>query len=167
MQLLVDKTGEQFLTIVEQHGDEVIVQFITNEGKNKGKPFKDSLKDLFLVGWTWRTTSTAIGLYRFRQGYLEDPQVSYALHQLYPLGRTVKLPSGHLARIASYANTHADGYYMYVEEEESGKMVRYKMTPEWELMPSKKLLALPYFPAPRTQEELDRIAEYDKWAAGF
>ena len=165
MKLLADITGEKFLEIIEKSGDSVIVQFISNEGKTKGKPFKDSMYGLSLAGWKERTTSTAIGLKNFRDGNIHDPQVSFALHQLYPLGRKVKLPSGDIATIASYANTHADGYYIYLKNE--GKLKRFKITPEWELLPSEKLLALPYYPAPKTQKEIDNIDEFDRWAAGF
>lgn len=166
MQLLADRTGEQFLEILEKQNDKVTVQFISNEGDYKGQPFSDSLKGLLLAGWTHRTTSTAIGLHRFKKGYLEDAHVSFALHQLYPLGRKVKLPSGNVMKIASYANTHKDGYYMYVKDQ-SDKMIRLKMTPEWELLPSEKLLALPYYPAPLSQEEINNINEFDLWAGGF
>lgn len=166
MELLADRTGEQFLEILARDDDKVTVQFISNEGENKGKPFKDSLSGLLLAGWTHRTTSTAIGLSRFKQGYLEDPHVSFALHQLYPLGRKVKLPCGDVMRIASYANTHSDGYYMYLKDTDD-KLVRMKMTPDWELLPTEALLALPYYPAPRSQIELDNIAEFDRWAGGF
>ncbi|MDO6765978.1 hypothetical protein [Agarivorans sp. 1_MG-2023] len=167
MKLLADKTGEQFLTILEEDGDKLVVQFISNEGLKKGQPFKDSLRSLLLVGWTPRSTSTAIGLYRFKQGYLEDAHVSFALHQLYPLGRKVKLPSGEIAQIASYANTHSDGYYMYLRNTRDQQLSRLKITPDWQLLPSTKLLALPYFPKPKTQQELDVISDYDKWACGF
>lgn len=165
MKLLVDKTGEQFLEIIEESGDLVIVQFISNEGERKGKPFKDSISGLFLTGWKNRTTSTAIGLELFKQGKTQDLRVSFALHQLYPLGRKVKLPSGNIATIVSYANTHIDGYYIYLRDEYGLK--RFKMTPDWEILPSEKLLALPYFPAPKTQQEIDNIDDFDKWAAGF
>ncbi|WP_260259296.1 hypothetical protein [Vibrio intestinalis] len=167
MKLLADKTGEQFLSIQQEQGDEVIVQFISNEGEPTGKPFKDSLKGLKLAGWSVRHTSTAIGLYRFKHGYLEDAHVSFALHQLYPLGRKVKLPTGDVVKIASYANTHSDGYYMYVTKQGQSKLTRLKMSPEWELLPSDKLLALPYYPAPRTQQEIDNIQSFDEWAGGF
>ncbi|RTZ18114.1 hypothetical protein EJ063_04820 [Vibrio aquaticus] len=166
MKLMADRTGEQFLEIKSQQGDEVEVQFISNQGDPKGKPFKDSLKGLMLAGWSHRATSTAIGLKRFKQGYVNDAHVSFALHQLYPLGRMVQLPSGDKVRIASYANTHNDGYYMLVRGDDD-KLVRLKMTPDWELLASEKLLALPYFPAPRTQSELDNISEFDQWAGGF
>ncbi|GEA58893.1 hypothetical protein [Vibrio comitans] len=165
MRLLADKTGEQFLEILEQQGDVLIVQFISNEGIRKGKPFKDSLTGLYLTGWTHRSTSTAIGLERFKQGVLQDATVSFALHQLYPLGRKVKMPSGEIATIASYANTHADGYYMYVRMDE--ELHRHRITSEWELLPSEKLLALPYYPAPLTKEEKQTIDDYDTWAGGF
>lgn len=92
MKLLADKTGEQFLQILDEQGDALTVQFISNEGEPKGQPFKDSLKGLKLAGWSHRTTSTAIGISRFKKGYLEDSYVSFALHRLYPLGRKVKLP---------------------------------------------------------------------------
>ncbi|MEH6451672.1 MAG: hypothetical protein V7782_01400 [Psychromonas sp.] len=167
MKLLADKTGEQFLNILNQIEDSVLVQFITNEGIPSGKPFQDSLRDLFLAGWTERRTSSAIGLYRFKQGYLEDAHVSYALHQLYPLGRKVKLPSGEVAKIASYANTHSDGYYMYIIQDGNTTLTRKKITPKWELLPAEELLALPYYPLPRTPEELDNIREYEQWAGGF
>lgn len=167
MKLLANKTGEMFLNILEQDGDKVLVQFITNEGESEGKPFKDSLNGLLVVGWSHRTTSTAIGLYRFKQGYLEDLHVSFALHRLYPMGRKVKLPSGEIFSIASYANTHADGYYMYLSKDEGSILLLLKMTPEWEILPSGKLLCLPYYPKPRTQEELDCIDCFDKWAGGF
>ncbi|OLQ93341.1 hypothetical protein BIY22_02290 [Vibrio panuliri] len=167
MKLLADKTGEQFLNILEQTGDVVVVQFISNEGLAKGRPFQDSLRGLTLAGWTERTTSTAIGLYRFKQGYLEDAHVSFALHQLYPLGRKVKLPSGVIAKIASYANSHTDGYYMYVVKEGETNLTRLKMTPDWVLLPSEKLLALPFYPLPKTQQELDAIDEFQAWAGGF
>ena len=78
MKLLVDRTGEQFLEIIEESGDSLLVQFISNEGIRKGKPFKDTLSGLFLTGWKPRTTSTAIGLERFKQGKLQDPKVSFA-----------------------------------------------------------------------------------------
>lgn len=167
MKLLADITGEQFLQILEQDDDKVLVQFISNEGIGKGVPFKDSLKGLYLAGWTPRATSTAIGLHRFKQGMLEDAHVSFALHQLYPLGRKVKLPSGEVVRIASYANTHSDGYYMFVRLDGDEDLTRLKMSPEWELMPDEKLSALPYYPAPRTQQEWDNIDEFDDWAGGF
>ena len=165
MKLLVDRTGEQFLEIIEESGDSLLVQFISNEGIRKGKPFKDTLSGLFLTGWKPRTTSTAIGLERFKQGKLQDPKVSFALHQLYPLGRDVKLPSGEVATIASYANTHIDGYYMFVRLE--GELKRLKMTPDWELQPSEVRLALPYYPAPRSRGELQNIDDFDAWAGGF
>ena len=167
MKLLADKTGEQFLQIIKQTDDSVLVQFISNEGKPKGKPFQDSMKGLMLAGWSIRTTSSAIGLYRFKQGCLEDPHVSFALHQLYPLGRKVKLPTGEKAKIASYANTHPDGYYMFVIREGDTDLRRLKITPEWELLPEEKLLALPYYPAPLTQQEIDNINEFQEWAGGF
>ncbi|QIA63131.1 hypothetical protein GT360_06225 [Vibrio astriarenae] len=166
MKLLADRTGEQFLEILERAEDKVTVQFISNEGEHKGKPFNDSLSGLLLAGWTHRTTSTAIGLSRFKRGYLEDPHVSFALHQLFPLGRKVKLPCGDVMRIASYANTHCDGYYMYLKDE-SNIMTRLKITPDWELLPLEDLLALPYYPAPRSQAEMDTIDEFDRWAGGF
>ncbi|NOH78378.1 hypothetical protein F0231_01335 [Vibrio sp. RE86] len=166
MKLMADRTGEQFLEIKSEHGDVLEVQFISNQGEPKGKVFKDSLSGLLLAGWTHRTTSTAIGLHRFKQGYMNDAHVSFALHQLYPLGRKVRLPNGDKVRIASYANTHADGYYMFVCGNDE-KITRMKMSPEWELLPSEKLLALPYYPAPRTQAELDNIDEFDQWAGGF
>lgn len=165
MKLLVDTTGEKFLELLEESSDSVVVQFITNEGKRIGKPFTDSMSGLFLTGWKPRTTSTAIGLQRFKQGKLQDPKVSFALHQLFPLGRDVKLPTGEVATIASYANTHDDGYYIYLRINDELK--RLKITPDWELQPSKKLLALPYYPAPKTQQEIDNIDEFDAWAAGF
>ncbi|WP_434998989.1 hypothetical protein ACRZ5S_20650 [Vibrio scophthalmi] len=167
MKLLADKTGEQFLHILSQNDDSVVVQFINNEGLSKGLPFRDSLKGLALAGWTKRTTSSAIGLYRFRMGYLEDAHVSFALHRLYPLGRKVRLPSGEVARIASYANTHSDGYYMYIAKDSDSSLQRYKITPEWELLPSEELLALPYYPMPRTAQELKNIQEFDEWSRGF
>lgn len=165
MKLLADATNELFLEIIEESGDSIIVQFITNEGKRKGKPFKNSLSGLFLTGWSNRTTSTAIGLERFKQGKLQDSEVSFALHQLYPLGRKVRLPSNNIATIASYANTHIDGYYIYLRDEHG--LNRVKITPDWELLPSEKLLALPYYPAPKTQKEIDNINDFDAWAAGF
>lgn len=165
LKLLADTTGEQFLEVLSQTGDTVRVQFISNEGQYKGKPFSDSLTGLYLAGWTARSTSTAIGLKRFREGKLQDAEVSFALHQLYPLGRKVKLPDGTVATIASYANTHADGYYMYVRIGDD--LQRHRMTPQWQLLPSEKLLALPYYPAPLTEEEQQNISEYDAWAGGF
>ncbi|CAH1523426.1 conserved hypothetical protein [Vibrio owensii] len=167
MKLLADKTGEQFLQILDEQGDALTVQFISNEGEPKGQPFKDSLKGLKLAGWSHRTTSTAIGISRFKKGHLEDAHVSFALHRLYPLGRKVKLPSGEIVQIASYANTHADGYYMFVRRDDEQELVRMKMSPDWLLMPSEKLLALPYYPRPRTQQELNVIDDFDKWAGGF
>jgi hypothetical protein len=167
MQLLADKNGEQFLNIVEQDGDAVVVQFISNEGEPKGKPFKDSHRGLLLAGWTKRTTSTAIGISRFKQGYLEDAHVSFALHQLYPLGRKVRLHTGEVAKIASYANTHNDGYYMYVVKEGESDLKRLKITPKWDLLPSEELLTLPYYPAKRTKQELDIIREFEQWSGGF
>lgn len=166
MKLMADRTGEQFLEIKSQQGDEVEVQFISNQGDPKGKPFKDSLKGLLLAGWSHRTTSTAIGLNRFKQGYVNDAHVSFALHQLYPLGRMVQLPNGDKVRIASYANTHSDGYYMFVRDHHD-KLSRLKITPDWTLLPSEKRLALPYYPAPRSQAELNNISEFDSWAGGF
>lgn len=165
MRLLADKTGEQFLQILEQTDDIVTVQFISNEGVAKGKPFQDSLKGLAITGWSPRATSTAIGLARFKQGILEDAQVSFALHQLFPLGRRVKLPCGNTATIASYANTHTDGYYMYLRIDD--KLKRMKISPDWQLLPSDELLRLPYYPAPRSQQELDNICAFDQWAGGF
>jgi len=167
MKLLADKTGEQFLTILEQNGDQLLVQFISNEGIPKGQPFKDTLSGLLLAGWSHRMTSTAIGWYRFIHGYLEDAHVSYALHRLFPWGRKVKLPTGEIGRIASYANTNSDGYYMYLSPDDEGELMRRKITPEWVLLPSEKLLALPYFPKPKTQEEIDIIDNFDRWAGGF
>ncbi|MGF1748915.1 hypothetical protein [Vibrio cionasavignyae] len=165
MQLLADKTGEQFLQIIEKTGDRVRVQFISNEGITKGKPFSDRLSGLLLAGWSERQTSTAIGLERFHQGALEDEKVSFSLHQLFPLGRKVRLPSNEVVTIASYANTHQGGYYMYVRA--NGVLKRLKMEASWQLLPSDKLLALPYYPAPRTQTELDNIDSFDAWAGGF
>jgi len=165
MKLLVDKTGEQFLEVLEEVGDTLRVQFISNEGVRKGKPFNDSMTGLFLTGWTNRSTSTAMGLEKFKQGVLQDATVSFALHQLYPLGRKVKLPCGRVATIASYANTHEDGYYMFVRLD--GELTRLKMTPDWILMPSDTLLRLPFYPRPKTQEELAAIEAFDAWAGGF
>jgi hypothetical protein len=167
MKLLADKTGEQFLTILKQIDNSVVVQFITNEGQPKGQPFQDSLSGLALAGWTERSTSSAIGLYRFKQGYLEDAHVSFALHQLYPLGRKVKLPSGDVAKIASYANTHPDGYYMFVIKQGESQLSRLKISPDWELLPSDELLRLPFYPQPKTQQEIDTIDEFQHWARGF
>ncbi len=167
MNLLADKTGEQFLSILEEDGDKLLVQFITNEGRLIGKPFKDSKAGLFLTGWRDRETSTVIGLTKFKQGITEDAEVSFALHQLYPLGRKVKLPTGEIFLIASYANTHADGYYMFLKKSPDADLVRMKMTPDWELQPSEELLRLPYYPAPLSQAELDNIDEFDAWAGGF
>ncbi len=167
MKILADRTGEQFLNVLEQRGDRLTVQFISNEGNNIGQPFTDSMKGLQIAGWCVNTTSTAIGLNRFKQGYMEDAHVSFALHRLFPLGRDVKLPTGEVARIASYANTHADGYYMYVVLPEQSELTRLKITPEWQLLPCEKLLALPYYPAPRTQQEWQVIDDFDAWAGGF
>ncbi|MCM2678511.1 hypothetical protein [Echinimonas agarilytica] len=167
MKLLADKTGEQFLNILEQDDDALVVQFISSEGLPIGQPFKDSLSGLLLVGWTHRTTSTAIGLHRFKQGCLEDAHASFALHQLFPLGRKVKLPSGDVAQIASYANTHADGYYMYLRMNAGQQISRVKITPDWVLLPSNKRLGLPYYPAPKSQAEIDIIDEFDAWSGGF
>lgn len=167
MRLLADKTGEQFLNILKQTDDSVLVQFISNEGISKGKPFRDSMKGLTLAGWTERTTSSAIGLHRFRMGYLEDAHASFALHRLYPLGRKVRLPSGEVARIASYANTHTDGYYIFLAKNDGGTIKRCKITPEWELLPSEELLALPYYPAQKTAAELENIREFEEWSRGF
>ncbi|WP_394246765.1 hypothetical protein [Vibrio profundi] len=165
MKLLVDKTGEQFLEVLEELGDSVRVQFISNEGVRKGKPFNDSMTGLFLTGWTNRSTSTAMGLEKFKQGVIQDAAVSFALHQLYPLGRKVKLPCGSVVTTASYANTHDDGYYMFVRL--NGELTRLKMTPDWVLMPSDTLLRLPYYPRPKTQQELAEIEAFDAWAGGF
>lgn len=165
MQLLVDRTGEQFLSILQQTDDHVRVQFISNEGVAKGKPFSDRLSGLFLAGWSVRQTSTAIGLERFQQGVLEDEKVSFSLHQLFPLGRKVKLPTNEVVTIASYANTHQGGYYMYVRAH--GELKRLKIEATWQLLPSDKLLALPYYPAPRTEAEIDNINSFDAWAGGF
>ncbi|GLS89693.1 hypothetical protein GCM10007916_07600 [Psychromonas marina] len=167
MKLLADKNGEQFLNIIEEEGDSVVVQFISNQGELKGKPFRDSLSDLMVVGWTHRGTSTAIGLNSFKDGGLEDARVSFALHQLYPMGRKVRLPSGEVVLTASYANTHADGYYMYIRRANTDQLSRMKITPDWVLLPSDKLLALPYYPKPRTQQELDVIDEFERWSGGF
>ncbi|WP_261817133.1 hypothetical protein [Vibrio gallicus] len=167
MKLLADKTGEQFLQILEQNNDDVIVQFISNEGMEKGVPFKDTLKGLSLAGWSLRTTSTVIGLSRFKQGICQDAHVSFALHQLFPLGRMVQLPNGDKVKVASYANTHSDGYYMYVKASNSQHIQRLKITPDWVLLPDEKLLRLPYFPKPRTEKEWHKINEFDRWAGGF
>lgn len=165
MKLLANTTGEQFLEILEETGDALVVQFITNEGLRKGKAFRDSLSGLILAGWTPRSTSTAIGLRSFSEGKLQDPEVSYALHQQYPLGRKVRLPSGKVVTIASYANTHADGYYIYVRYD--GELKRLKISPDWQVLPSEQLLALPYYPAPKTQQEIDTINDFDSWAGGY
>ena len=86
------------------------------------------------------------------------------LPQLKP--EIVKLPSGDIATIASYANTHADGYYMFVRLND--ELTRLKITlADWELQPSAQRLALPYYPAPRTKEELDNIDDFDAWAGEF
>lgn len=167
MRLMADKTGERFLTILEQDGDNILVQFISANGELQGRPFRDSLRSFEMVGWQPRRTSTAIGLQRFKQGYLEDAHVSFALHQLYPLGRKVQLPSGEVATIASYANTHTDGYYMYIRCQGKTTLERKRMSPQWQLLPDDTLLALPYFPAPKTAEELANIDEFDQWAGGF
>lgn len=163
--MLADKTGEQFLVIQQEMGDDLIVQFITNDGLLVGQPFKDKLSGLVMSGWRARTTSTAIGLAKFKQGITEDAEVSFALHRLYPLGRKIRLTNGDIASVASYANTHNDGYYMYVRVGEELK--RIKLTPQIELLPSEVLLRLPYYPAPLSQEELDNISDFDAWAAGF
>jgi len=47
------------------------------------------------------------------------------------------------------------------------ELKRLKMTPEWKLLPSVVRLALPYYPAPRSQQELDNIDDFDAWAGGF
>lgn len=165
MKLLADSTGEQIMVILEQSNDAVKVQFISEQGVLKGKPFQDSLSGLLISGWSHRATSTAIGLERFKQGILEDATVSYALHQLFPLGRKIKLQSNQIATIASYANTHSDGYYMYLSVNDELK--RLKVDTSWEVMPSEKLLALPYYPAPKTKAEIENIAQFDAWAGGF
>ncbi|RJG42275.1 hypothetical protein [Motilimonas pumila] len=167
MRLMADKTGERFLTILEQDGDRILVQFISANGELQGRPFHDSLRSFEMVGWQTRRTSTAIGLQRFKQGYLEDAHVSFALHQLFPLGRKVRLPNGETVTIASYANTHADGYYMYIKIAGKDTLERKRMTPEWQLLPDDTLLALPYYPAPKTPQELANISEFDQWAGGF
>ena len=166
MNLLADKRGEHFLNIIEEDGDSVLVQFISGEGKFEGKPFNDSLKGLLLAGWSYRTTSTAIGMERFKQGYLEDAHVSFALHRFFRWGSIIRLPSGEIVKMASYANTHADGYYMYVRRN-GGTLSLLKMTPQWQRIPQKKILALPYLFQPRTQKELDDIDAFDRWACGY
>lgn len=165
MKILADKHGEQFLYIQEQNEDAITVQFMDNFGQKKGKPFKDSLASLLLVGWHYRSTSNAIGLRKFKQGVTDDLEVSFALHQTFPLGRKVKMPCGTVANIASYANTHHDGYYLYVRIND--EIQRHKLTPEWEVLPSETLLHLPYFPPPLTESELHTISEFDAWAGGF
>lgn len=165
MIILADKNGEQFLQIQQQTDDRITAQFMDTFGKLKGKPFSDSLSGLLLVGWTFRSTSSAIGLAKFKQGITEDLEVSFALHQAFPLGRKVKMPCGTVVEIASYANTHADGYFLYVHHD--GGMKRYQLTPEWEILPSEELLKLPYYPKPLTQAELNTISEFDQWAGGF
>lgn len=165
MRLLADKKGLHFLNIIKQRGDVVVVQFITELGKPEGKVFNESLKGLMQGGWTARSTSTAIGLDRFRKGFLEDAQVSYALHHLYPLGREVRVSDGRLGTIASYANTHADGYYMYLTINQ--KLIRLQIKPDWQLLASRKLLALPFYPAPKSKAELLEIERFTQWSGGF
>lgn len=167
MKLLADKTGELFLNILLEDGDQLLVQFISNDGEARGKPFKDSLSGLLSTGWTHRSTSTAIGWHRFKNGCLEDAQVSFALHRRFPWGRKVRLPTGEIFRIASYANTNPDGYYMYLSKDNGSALSRKKITPEWELLPRDNLLSLPFYPKPRTQQEIDTIKQYDLWAGGY
>ena len=165
MQLLSKKHSQEFLMIIEQNGPKVIVQFIDTLGKKEGKPFSEKLSNLLDVGWNYCDQAIAIGLDKFRAGETESADVSYALHKVFPFGRHVRLPNGKVGRIASYANTHADGYYMYLEI--NGLIQSLKMTVQWTLMPSTKLLALPYYPAPLTKEEKATILEFDQWAGGY
>ncbi len=134
IKLLADKPGEQFLIVLEENDNKVLVQFISNEGIEKGKHFLDEYRSLFMNGWKERFTSTAIGLYRFKKWHTEDLHVSFALHQLYPLGRKIKLPNNQIAKISSYANTHSDGYYMYLKKENESALTRLKVSIEWKLL---------------------------------
>lgn len=165
MQLLSNKNAQELLVIHEQEGDQIIAQFVDHLGKRQGKPFTEKLSNLLSVGWKHCNAAIAIGLAKFRAGETNSADVSYALHNIFPLGREVCLTNGQIGRIASYANTHADGYYMYLEID--GLLQRMKMTDKWRLLPSHKLLALPYYPAPHTKEEKAAILEFDQWAGGY
>jgi len=165
MQLLSNKNAQELLIIHEQQDDQIVAQFIDNLGNKQGKPFTEKLSNLLDVGWNHCNAALAIGLAKFRAGETNSADVSYALHKIFPLGREVCLPNKQVGRIASYANTHADGYYMYLEIE--GRLLRLKMTDKWRLLPSNKLLALPYYPAPPTEEEKINIAEFEQWAGGY
>ena len=165
MQLLTDKNAQELLMIHQQQGDQIVAQFVDYLGRKQGKPFSEKLSNLFAVGWKHCNAAIAIGLNKFRAGENNSADVSYALHNLFPLGREVRLPNGQVGRISSYANTHADGYYMYLKID--GLLQRLKMTDKWYLLPSNKLLALPYFPAPFTKEEKASIIEFDQWAGGY
>ena len=165
MQLLSNKNAQELLVIHEQQGDQIIAQFVDHLGKQQGKPFTEKLSNLLDVGWNHCNAAIAIGLAKFRAGEKNSADVSYALHNIFPLGREVCLENGQIGRIASYANTHADGYYMYLEID--GRLRHLKMTDKWRLLPSKKLLALPYYPAPHTEEEKVAILEFDQWAGGY
>lgn len=165
MQLLSNRNGEDYLRIYEQSGDQLIVQFVDGFGNVQGKPFADKLSSLLSAGWQHCNASLIIGLSKFVNGETQSADVSYALHQMFPLGREVLLPNGVKGRIASYANTHKDGYYMYLQIE--GVLKRLKMDSQWRLLPSLKLLALPYYPAPLSKQEIAIIDEFDKWAGGF
>ena len=165
MQLLSKQYSQEFLQILQQHDEKVVVQFINNVGKKQGKPFTDKLSNLLAVGWKHCNEAIAIGLNKFRAGETNSADVSLALHKVFPFGRHVRLPTGKIGRIASYANTHADGYYMYLEI--NGLVQSLKITVHWTLMPSNKLLALPYYPAPLTEEEKATIAEFDLWSGGY
>lgn len=165
MQLLSDKHAQEFLMIHEQQGDQIVAQFVDYLGRKQGKPFTEKLSNLLDVGWNHCNAAIAIGLEKFRAGETNSADVSYALHKIFPLGRKIRLPNGQIGSIASYANTHADGYYMYLEIEQS--LHRLKMNDQWVLLPSNKLLALPYYPAPFTKQEKVAIMEFDQWAGGY
>ncbi|PKG40511.1 hypothetical protein [Psychromonas sp. Urea-02u-13] len=165
MQLLSNKNAQEFLIIHEQQGDQIVAQFVDSLGNTQGKSFTEKLSNLLDVGWNHCNAAIAIGLEKFRAGETNSADVSYALHQIFPLGRKIGLPNGQVGSIASYANTHADGYYMYLEID--GVLQRLKMNARWRLLPSDKLLALPYYPAPFTKEEKATILEFDQWAGGY
>jgi hypothetical protein len=165
MQLLSNQNAQELLIIHEQHGDQIIAQFVDHFGNQQGKPFTEKLSNLLDAGWNHCNAAIAIGLEKFRAGETNSADVSYALHNIFPLGREVCLENGQIGSIASYANTHADGYYMYLEIE--GFLRRLKMTDKWRLLPSNKLLALPYYPAPPTEAEKVAILEFDQWAGGY
>ena len=70
MQLLSNQNAQELLIIHEQHGDQIIAQFVDHFGNQQGKPFTEKLSNLLDAGWNHCNAAIAIGLEKFRAGKL-------------------------------------------------------------------------------------------------